>query len=118
MKVSRKFLQLSAGTILALMLLATVGFAQQGRGTLRGVIKDELGATIVGATVTLTDASGAEKTATTNGEGAYVFTGVAAGKYLLRAKATGFADSDETEIDFTAGGRQSLDLTLKVTIEE
>jgi len=27
--------------------------AQQGRGTLRGVTKDELGASIVGATVTL-----------------------------------------------------------------
>lgn len=118
MNVSRSLLRQVLGAHLALVLFTAVGLAQQGRGTLRGVIKDELGATIVGATVTLTDANGVEKVATTNGEGAYIFTAVAPGKYLLRAKAAGFADSDDTEIDFKAGARQSLDLTLKVTIEE
>src|SRR6185503_9016570 len=102
---------------LSLVLFTAVGMAQQTRGTLRGVIKDELGATIVGAGVTLTDGNGVEKSTTTNGEGAYVFSGLAPGKYTLRAKAVGFADSDETEVDLTTG-RQSLDLTLKVTIEE
>src|SRR4029079_18589847 len=99
MNVSRKFLRQLLGSVLVLVLFAVVGPAQQTRGTLRGVIKDELGATIVGATVTLTDASGVEKTATTNGEGAYVFSGLAPGKYFLRATAKGFADADETEVD-------------------
>ena len=81
MNVSGSFLRQVLGAALAMMLFATVGFAQQTRGTLRGVIKDELGGTIVGATVTLSDANGVEKTATTNGEGAYVFSGLAPGKY-------------------------------------
>jgi len=117
MNVSRNFLRQVLGSVLILLLFAVAGLAQQTRGTLRGVIKDELGATIVGATVTLTDANGVEKTATTNGEGAYVFSGLAPGKYSLRATAKGFADADETEVDL-ASGRQSVDLTLKVTIEE
>ncbi|HSS18972.1 MAG TPA: carboxypeptidase regulatory-like domain-containing protein [Pyrinomonadaceae bacterium] len=118
MNVSKKLLRSLLGLTLVLVLSALSGFAQQTRGTLRGVIKDELGATIVGATVTLIDANGAEKTATTNGEGAYVFNGLAPGKYLLRATAAGFAASDDSEVELTAGARQSLDLTLKVTIEE
>ncbi|MFN2492846.1 MAG: carboxypeptidase regulatory-like domain-containing protein, partial [Pyrinomonadaceae bacterium] len=117
MNVSKKPLAHSLCVAL-IVLLSAASALSQARGTLRGVIKDELGATIVGATVTLTDSAGVEKTTTTNGEGAYVFTGVAPGKYFLRASATGFAVSDETEVDLTAGQRQTLDLTLKVTIEE
>jgi hypothetical protein len=118
MNVSRNLLRHIFGVAAIFMLCAVVSPAQQNRGTLRGVIKDELGATIVGATVTLVDANGVEKTATTNGEGAYVFNGIAPGKYFLRATALGFAGSDETEMDLKAGARESLDLTLKVTIEE
>jgi len=118
MNVSRNFLRQLLCVAAMLTLCATVSFAQQTRGSLRGVIKDELGATIVGATVTLVDANGVEKSATTNGEGAYVFNGLAPGKYVVRASATGFANADETEVDLKAGARESLDLTLKVTIEE
>jgi hypothetical protein len=118
MNVSRNLLRQSMGVALIVLLSTMIALAQQTRGTLRGVISDELGATIVGATVTLTDANGLEKTTTTNGEGAYVFSGLAPGKYLLRAAATGFATSDENEVELTAGARKALDLTLKVTIEE
>ena len=118
MNVSKNLLRQSLGVVLIVLLSTTIALAQQARGTLRGVISDELGATIVGATVTLTDANGVEKTTTTNGEGVYVFSGVAPGKYSLRAAATGFAVSDETEVDLNAGTRKSVDLTLKVTIEE
>src|SRR6185312_13583761 len=118
MNVSRNFLRQLLSVAAMLTFCATVSLAQQSRGSLRGVIKDELGATIVGATVTLVDANGVEKTTTTNGEGAYVFNGLAPGKYVVRAAATGFANADETEVDLAAGARESLDLTLKVTIEE
>lgn len=118
MNVSKKILRQTLAVATVLILSALVSFAQQSRGTVRGVIKDELGATIVGATVVLTDANGVAKTATTNGEGAYVFNGIAPGKYFLSATAAGFAPSDESEIDVTAADRQAVDLTLKVTIEE
>jgi hypothetical protein len=84
---------------------------------LRGLITDELGAVIVGANVTLTDANGVQKKATSNGEGVYSFSGLAPGKYSLQAIAPGFAPSDSKDVDIT-GARQSVDLTLQVTIEE
>ena len=100
----------------ALLFSANVA-AQQTRGTLRGLITDELGAAIVGASVTLTDATGVQKKTTTNGEGVYTFAGLALGSYKLQAIAPGFTQSEEQTIDVKAG-RQSADVTLKVTIEE
>src|SRR5215216_2977034 len=102
---------------LFIILTAVLAAAQQARGTLRGLVTDELGAAIVGANVTLTDASGSQKKTTSNAEGVYTFAGLAPGKYSMQANAPGFAPSEEKQIDVTAG-RQSVDLTLKVTIEE
>ena len=103
--------------ILALLSLAPIASAQQARGTLRGLVTDELGAAIVGANVTLTDATGAQKKVTTNAEGVYTFAGLAPGSYKLQALAPGFTLSEEQTVDVKAG-RQSVDITLKVTIEE
>src|SRR5262249_17178156 len=102
---------------LFITLATTLVAAQQTRGALRGVITDELGAVIVGANVTLTDAGGVQKKTTTNGEGVYNFAGLAAGKYTLQAAAPGFAPSESKEVEIT-GSRQTVDLTLRVTIEE
>ncbi|HKO43896.1 MAG TPA: carboxypeptidase regulatory-like domain-containing protein [Pyrinomonadaceae bacterium] len=118
MNVSKNVLRQVMGTALILLLSVVVAFSQQSRGTLRGVISDELGATIVGATVTLTGPDGVDKTAVTNNDGVYSFTGLAPGKYLLRAEATGFASSEVSEVDVNAGQRATFDMTLKVTIEE
>src|SRR5215216_1261536 len=102
---------------LIIVLGAALVAAQQSRGSLRGLVSDELGAVIGGANVTLTDATGAQKKTTTNGEGVYTFAGLAPGKYTLQAIAPGFAPSESKEVDVT-NARQSVDLTLHVTIEE
>jgi hypothetical protein len=99
------------------ILTAALVAAQQTRGSLRGSITDELGAVIVGANVTLTDAGGVQKKTTTNGEGGYTFAGLAPGKYTLQAVAPGFAPFDSKEVEIS-GARQTMDLTLHVTIEE
>lgn len=117
MNATRLFLPKLLSTGLIVLLASVLVAAQQNRGTLRGVITDELGAVIVGANVTLTDATGVQKKTTTNAEGVYTYGGLAPGKYQLQVNAPGFAVSDEKQIDVTAG-RQSADLTLKVTIEE
>src|SRR3954470_14240008 len=96
----RKFIYpiLCAGLLVAFSITA---FAQN-RAALRGSISDEFGATIVGATVTLTDANGVAKTATTNNDGAYSFTNLAPGRYQILAVATGFAASEPADVDVAA----------------
>jgi hypothetical protein len=118
MNVSRSFLRQCFCALLIVVLSSAIAFGQQARGTLRGVVSDELGATIVGATVTVTDAAGVGKTVVTNGEGAYTISGLAPGNYVVKVAAPGFAVSDETPVDVGPGQRRSLDFTLKVTIEE
>src|ERR1043165_10127564 len=98
-----------------IFIVATSGAAAaQGRATLRGSVNDEVGAVIVGATVTLTDGAGAQKTATTGNDGVFTFTGLTPGKYLVRAVAGGFAQSDDMEVDVATGRRDPTVITLKV----
>jgi len=118
MKPLKSLLRQSLVISLVVFLSAAVVFSQQSKGTLRGSVKDELGASIVGATITVIDASGTTKTTVTNGEGVYTLGGLAPGKYFVVAAAPGFAPSEQTEVDLALGQRQTLDLTLNVTIEE
>src|SRR5215203_1732417 len=93
-------------------------FAQQRAGSLRGQVLDELGGAIVGASVTAIDGKGVEKTVVTNDGGSYTISGLAPGKYTVRAINTGFAMSEIPDVDVVAGKAQQLDITLKVAIEE
>jgi len=113
-----QFLQRVSIIALVLAHITNCVLAQQARGSLRGVVKDEFGAMISGATVTLIDANDQKKTTTTNGDGNYSFDGLVAGRYGVSAAATGFAASVETPIEVTTNQRSSLDITLKVTIAE
>jgi hypothetical protein len=103
---------------LLLVLCVVSAWAQQGTASLRGQVVDELGGVLIGATVTATNASGVEKSTTTNGEGNYVLAGLAPGRYTVRAVAAGFAVYQNTEVELVAGRREPLDITLSVTIEE
>jgi hypothetical protein len=78
---------------------------------------DELGGVIVGATVEVTSGEGVSKTTVTNGEGVYAFTGLAPGKYIVRASARGFAVYENPAVEVTRARHGSFDITLSVTIE-
>jgi Carboxypeptidase regulatory-like domain len=104
-------------TVSLILLTASLAFAQ-ARSSLRGSVSDEFGAVIVGATVTLTDASGVAKTATSNADGAYVFNGLAPGKYTIHAAAAGFATSADAEVQVAPTQRQPMNITLKVAVIE
>ena len=80
--------------------------AQQLKGELHGQVVDEFGGLIVGATVTLTDASGVAKTVATNNEGIYLFSGLAPGKYTLRVEARGFSLYENADVEVKAGSRE------------
>ena len=116
MKCTRSISRGCLGIALIFALTCAAAYGQ-ARSTLRGLITDELGAAIVGVSVTLTDANGVQKKTTTNGEGVYSFSGLTPGKYLVSAVSSGFAPTLNQEVN-VAGQRTTLDLTLKVTIEE
>src|SRR5215510_8407650 len=99
-------------------LSASLAFAQQRAGSLRGQVLDELGGAIIGASVTAIDSAGVEKSVVTNNAGSYTINGLAPGKYTVRAINTGFGMSETPDVEVTAGKALQLDITLKVAIEE
>ncbi|HKO97267.1 MAG TPA: carboxypeptidase regulatory-like domain-containing protein [Pyrinomonadaceae bacterium] len=106
---------------LAVLLVLTFSLsaqAQQSSGTLRGKVADEFGGLIIGATVTVADQNGVEKTTTTDAEGNYAFPSLPPGRYTLRATAPGFSVYENTELEVTAGRTVPLDLVLSVAVEQ
>ena len=80
--------------------------------TLRGIVTDESGAIVPGATITLTPNGGTPATAAAGSDGSYSLTGVAPGDYVARASAPELATAP---IKITIRpGVQTLNLQLKV----
>jgi hypothetical protein len=92
--------------------------AQQSQGTLRGQVADELGGVIIGATVTVTDAAGVEKTATSDQEGRYAFSSLPPGRYTVRVNQEGFSPFENAAVEVTAGRTEPLNIVLTVAIEQ
>jgi len=104
--------------LIILLFCVATAFGQQGAGSLKGRVSDEFGGIIVGATVTVTDADGRTKAATTNSDGAFNVAGLAPGKYTVKVSSVGFGTFENPAVEITAGRAEQLDLTLKVTIEQ
>src|SRR5688572_28337014 len=105
-------------SLLLILCLCFTVTAQQRVGSVRGQVTDELGALVVGATVTLVAADGSQKTATTNAEGVYTINSLAPGAYTLRVAASGFSPYEKTELMIAAGPRTTNDVRLVVTLEK
>jgi len=102
----------------AFLISPSISSAQQSSATLRGQVADSLGGLVVAATVTVADANGVEKSATTDDQGRYTFTSLAPGLYTVRASAPGFATYENAAVDIRAGRTEPLNITLAVAIEE
>jgi hypothetical protein len=98
------------GIVLSVFFFVPV-FGQNA--SLRGVVTDESGGVVPGATVTLSGSSVPAKSTRTNTEGSYSFAGVQPGDYVVRAAASGLALPEPVKITLKAGA-QTLNLELKV----
>ena len=105
-------------SVLLILCLCLMVTAQQPAGSLRGQVTDELGALVVGATVTLVAADGSQKSATTNADGVYTINSLAPGAYTLRVAAPGFTAYEKTDLAIAAGPRTTHDVRLVVTLEK
>src|SRR5215471_2080659 len=72
---------------LYLVVLLWPSFLVAQSGTLRGVVTDESGAIVQGATITLTNSSGITRTTIAGNDGSYSIDAIAAGEYTAQASA-------------------------------
>ena len=103
--------------MLALLALAPLAFAQSQaiNGTIEGVVRDSTGATLPGATVTVTHLeTGSVRITTTGQNGVYRALLLPLGSYKVRAELTGFKVVERTGVSLSAGQTDVLDMTLEV----
>ncbi len=101
--------------VVALVSLSFSLHAQAGRAELNGQIRDEAGATIRAAKITLMEvATNNSITTTSNEEGFLSFTNLKPGLYAVTVAAQGFHRLVREGIRLATGERVNVNLTLKV----
>jgi hypothetical protein len=100
----------------SLVLLMVAGSAWgQATARLTGIVKDQSGATVAAATVTLTNqGTNISRTTTTDGEGNYLFSLVDVGNYQLTVEHAGFKKNIQSGIKLEVNQTGRLDITLDI----
>lgn len=106
--------QSCALALFVVLLLAGTLLAQQETGRITGTVKDQSGAVIPGAAVTVRSvATNAVRSATTGADGGYVVTNLLPGTYEISAAVTGF-NTAKKQVEVPVGGVSSADFSLMV----
>jgi hypothetical protein len=98
----------------AILIASSSTLLAQGVGSIGGQVTDSLGAIVVGATVTAVAADGKQKQVVTTSRGDFTITGLAPGKYTVKAIAPKFALYENADVDVTAGDKSDLIVVLTV----
>jgi hypothetical protein len=100
--------------VICLMLAASLPIvAQTTTGRILGSVRDQTGAAVPRATVTITDAQRATtRTATTDESGSYVVSNLAPGVYQVRVRAEGFNSVEHPNIEVEVATDRTVDFAL------
>ena len=89
--------------------------AQVSRGNFTGIVTDQTGAAVPGATVTATsEGTNASVSRQSSSEGFYTIPGLVPGFYTLKAGAKGFKNFVNEHVELTVGYTQRIDFKLEV----
>ncbi|MGA7159322.1 MAG: carboxypeptidase regulatory-like domain-containing protein [Acidobacteriaceae bacterium] len=106
--------------LLSLFVLCALPLSAQtgGEAGIQGSIVDSSGAVIPGATVTATDnATGVSTTRITSSAGLYTISPILPGVYTITAKANGFSEAIQKNLNVDALKLTGLNLTLAIGTE-
>ena len=104
-----------AFAILLTLCFVVTASAQELTGSLVGTVTDTNGASVPGASVSVTNSETklVVRTAETNEEGQYNIGGLLAGNYDVSVEARGFKKHVSTKVEVNVGGSRSLDMTMQ-----
>jgi hypothetical protein len=89
--------------------------AQGSAGQIEGTVRDEQAGVLPGATLTLRNQdTGITRTLTTEGDGRFIFSALAPGRYTMRVELSGFSVQEVADITITIGLNLRQEITLKV----
>jgi hypothetical protein len=107
-------LKLSFLGVSLVLLSPDLLFGQSEKGAIVGVVTDPTGATVPGATVTITNlGTKTDQSFTTNSEGLYEAPFLIPAVYMVTVKATGFKTAMVNEVILNVGRRESVNVQLE-----
>ena len=99
----------------ACMALCLPAWAQKDAGSIVGAVKDQTGASVANAKVTVTDTErGTHQETTTNDSGEYVVSPLRVGHYMVTVEHPGFKKAVTVPISLDVQQRIAMDVTLEV----
>ena len=101
--------------LIALVLAFQIPAISQTLGDIAGEVKDQQGASIAAAAVSLTNQStGASRTTISNDSGSYAFPALQPGVYTVKVEKTGFKASIEKDIEVQVQANVRRDVVLSL----
>ncbi|MDQ3908549.1 MAG: carboxypeptidase-like regulatory domain-containing protein, partial [Acidobacteriota bacterium] len=109
---------LAAACALALVVTCVLA-ARAAGGEIAGTVTDPRGSVVVGAQVTATDAATQKaSTATTDSQGRYTISGLAAGTYTVAVTAQGFEETRVTDVKVEDGKTATANVQMRLPAVE
>src|SRR5512146_1905416 len=111
-------LRRTAGWAIMAVTLAGISLAQTTQGGIVGAIRDQNGANVAGAKVTVSNAAtGLQRETTTAGNGFFRLMALPTGTYQIKAEAPGFATANTTGIEVGVDQIRTVDVVLHVGVK-
>ena len=103
---------------LLILAFASVGAIAQANSDMTGIVTDQTGAVVAGATITLVDpATGFEKQTESGATGLYVIGGLNPATYKMKVTAKGFQTYEQTGIVVNVSSTERVDVKLTIGAE-
>src|SRR5688572_33123031 len=99
---------------LVLLAAALTSNSQPNTGSIKGTVTDQLGGLVITATVVAKDSKGATRTVTTDANGNYEFTSLAAGNYDLTVTAEGFNTLEQRNVSVRSAKTSTVNVELVI----
>ena len=107
--------RLSLLVAVCLAVPGSAALAQVAAGEITGIVKDQAGAAVPGATVTVTDVNtNLQRIIVSSGEGVYTAPSLAPGDYRVDVELTGFKPVRRAGIRLSTGEKARIDFDLAV----
>lgn len=113
--VGRGVVACIAALIVLVLMGSASGWSQSSLGSIVGIVTDQSGAKIPGATVKVLDVQrGVTRTLTTNSGGQYFASGLIPGQYTVTVQAQGFTQFQQENITLLVGQQIRVDARLSL----
>src|SRR5256885_2340615 len=110
----KKICRMSAIALFMSLVVSGLALAQSDLGTISGYVKDQSGATVANAKITVQNDRGVTRQATTNEAGYYAVTNIPPGRYTVTVEAPGFQKYESRDNKLDPSASLAIDPALVV----